>query len=423
VRLHHRGDAARDGLEQLVEAAARRDRGVRRRYVRQRHLDGKYVAAGRGVWLGTEIGHECARGRVRCERRRAEPIYATLACRGDEPREEELTEAPPLEVVDDGDGRLRRFRVVRDSHESCDAEPFLAAVAPFTGGAEREVMEAVELREVPQLRFRELPLRREEAPIPRLGRHPRESFTDERLVFGADDPQNDARPVDETGVLAVSRVEVVLGHVPDGYASGMDWLDVVRTLQRIGQAGLAYTEGVYDRERYTQLLDLAAKIGAAALGGPITRMEEALSAEKGYPTPKVDVRAVVPKNGELLFVRETADGLWSLPGGWADIGSSPAEMVAREVLEESGYIVVPTKLLALLDKSKHAHPRELHWVYKVFCLCELRGGEARASHETHEAAFFGRDALPPLSLPRVTPSQVALMFEHLDHPDRPTDFD
>jgi ADP-ribose pyrophosphatase YjhB (NUDIX family) len=203
----------------------------------------------------------------------------------------------------------------------------------------------------------------------------------------------------------------------------MDWLDVVRTLQRIAQAGLAYSEGVYDRHRYAELLDLAARIGTASLGGPITRVEEVLSAEKGYPTPKIDVRAVVPRGDEILLVRETADGLWSLPGGWADIGSTPAEMAAREVVEESGYVVVPTKLLALLDKSKYEHPREFHWVYKMFFLCELKGGEPTASHETHEAAFFGRNAVPPLSLPRVTPRQIALMFEHLDHPDRPTDFD
>lgn len=203
----------------------------------------------------------------------------------------------------------------------------------------------------------------------------------------------------------------------------MDWVDVVRTLQRIAQAGLAYSEGVYDRHRYTELLELAGKIGDAALGGPIGKMKEAFGVGKDYPTPMIDVRAVVPRNGEILFVREATDGLWSLPGGWADIGATPAENAAREVLEETGYIVAPKKLLALLDKSKHGHPRHYHWIYKVFCLCELQGGEATTSHETHEVAFFGRDAVPPLSLPRVTPGQVALMFAHLDDPDRPTDFD
>src|SRR5262249_7653909 len=152
--------------------------------------------------------------------------------------------------------------------------------------------------------------------------------------------------------------------------------------------------------RYSELMELAAKIGSASLGASATEFERILRAEVGYATPKVDVRAIVPKDGKLLFVREVTDGLWALPGGWADIGSTPSEMAAREVLEETGYVVRPTKLLALLDKSKHEHPRELFWVYKVFCRCELVGGAPMTSHETLEVGFFGRDELPPLSLPR-----------------------
>jgi ADP-ribose pyrophosphatase YjhB (NUDIX family) len=203
----------------------------------------------------------------------------------------------------------------------------------------------------------------------------------------------------------------------------MDWLDVVQALQRIAQAGLAYSEGPFDRQRYSELMALAAEIGGASLGTTVTEFDQILRTEKGYPTPKVDVRAVVPRDGKLLFVREVTDGRWALPGGWADIGSTPSEMAAREVLEETGYVVRPTKLLALLDKSKHEHPREIVWVYKVFCRCELVGGEASTSHETLEVAFFGKDELPELSLPRNTRGQVLRMFEHVEQPDLPADFD
>jgi ADP-ribose pyrophosphatase YjhB (NUDIX family) len=203
----------------------------------------------------------------------------------------------------------------------------------------------------------------------------------------------------------------------------MDWLEVVQSLQRIAQAGLAYSEGPYDRERYSELLSIAARITASAQGGPVQAVEEVLRAERGYATPKVDVRAVVPKDGKLLFVRESQDGRWALPGGWADIGSTPASVTAREVLEETGYVAEPRKLLALFDKSKHGHPRELFWVYKVFFLCELVSGAPKTSHETTEVAFFGKHELPQLSETRVTRSQVLRMFEHLDHPELATDFD
>lgn len=203
----------------------------------------------------------------------------------------------------------------------------------------------------------------------------------------------------------------------------MDWLEVVHELQLIAQAGLAYSENPFDRERYSRLLVLAAQVAAVPLDGPVERVEEILRAERGYPTPKVDVRAVVPHDGKVLMVREVTDGRWALPGGWADIGSPPKEMAAREVFEETGYVVTPVKLLAVLDKSKHEHPRDLWWTYKLFFRCDLTGGEPRASYETTEIAFFGEDELPPLSLPRNTPGQLARMFEHLRHPELPTDFD
>jgi ADP-ribose pyrophosphatase YjhB (NUDIX family) len=203
----------------------------------------------------------------------------------------------------------------------------------------------------------------------------------------------------------------------------VDWLRVVQEIQRIAQAGLAYSQNPFDLDRYSQLVKLAAEIGSAELGLPAAELEAILRAEQGYPTPKVDVRAVVPKDGKLLFVREVTDGKWALPGGWADIGSTPSEMAVREVAEETGYDVVVRRFLALQDKSKHAHPPDVWWVYKLFFLCDLVGGAPKISHETLDVAFFGPDELPPLSLPRNTEGQVRRMFAHVADPALAPDFD
>ena len=57
---------------------------------------------------------------------------------------------------------------------------------------------------------------------------------------------------------------------------------------------------------------------------------------------------------------------------------------------------------------------------------ELRGWVDSALQwcvETDAIGFFAETALPELSLTRVVPSQIALAFEHLRNPERPTDFD
>ena len=203
----------------------------------------------------------------------------------------------------------------------------------------------------------------------------------------------------------------------------MDWLSWTRRLQSIAQAGLTYSQGPYDRERYEQLQRLAAEVLAHHAA---TTPEVALAivrAEAGYATPKVDVRTAVFREGRILLVRETSDARWSLPGGWADLGDSPSEVATREVREESGYEVRVTKLLAVLDKAKHAHPPDLWYAYKLFFRADLVGGAARSSHETSEVGWFERGALPELSTPRNTAAQIERLFVHHDHPNLPTDFD
>ncbi|MCB0064944.1 MAG: NUDIX domain-containing protein, partial [Caldilineaceae bacterium] len=147
--------------------------------------------------------------------------------------------------------------------------------------------------------------------------------------------------------------------------------------------------------------------------------------EEGYATPKVDVRGAVFRGNKILLVKERSDGCWTLPGGWADIGDSPAVAVERELVEESGYRTRAIKLLALYDRNhpRHAHPPHLHHIYKLFFRCEIIGGTATTSNETDDVRFFDRAEIPPLSLTRIVPSQIARLFAHYDDPTLPTDFD
>ncbi len=201
------------------------------------------------------------------------------------------------------------------------------------------------------------------------------------------------------------------------------WLDFAQRLQAIAQSGLAFAENPYDVERYEQIRELAVEMVATYSEEEPERVANLFCSETGYATPKVDVRGVVFKDDGILLVRERQDGMWTIPGGWVDIGESPSEAVEKEVRQESGYIVRANRLLAVYDRNKHDHPPSAYHIYKLFFLCELVGGEAATSIETDNVGFFREDELPPLSVSKVTPSQITRMFEHMRQPDQPVDFD
>ena len=200
------------------------------------------------------------------------------------------------------------------------------------------------------------------------------------------------------------------------------WANWASRLNAIAQNGLTFSHDPFDIERYTSVRNIAAEIMAAHTGVETTLVGDFFAHEEGYATPKVDVRGVVFRDGTLLFVKEPADGTWSLPGGWADVGESPSEAVVREVFEESGYTTHAVKLLALYDRNKHAHPPFPHHAYKLFIRCELLSQVPAGSGET-EARFFEEGAIPELSVARVTVEQIARLFEHYRHPEWPADLD
>jgi len=193
-------------------------------------------------------------------------------------------------------------------------------------------------------------------------------------------------------------------------------------VQAIAQTGLTYARDPFDRLRYEELREIAIEMAEAA-GAASVAARVAFTSEDSYPTPKVDVRAVVFRGDELLLVREARAGAWTLPGGWADIGDTPGGVAERETWEESGYRVKAQKLVAVFDKSRHEHPPSLFYTYKMLVVCDLVGGEPRGSHETDGVGFFARGAIPALDLERTVPSQVDCAFAHHADPARPADFD
>jgi ADP-ribose pyrophosphatase YjhB (NUDIX family) len=201
------------------------------------------------------------------------------------------------------------------------------------------------------------------------------------------------------------------------------WLEWTKQLQAIAQNGLAFSTDEYDRERYRAVRTIAAAMFAAGSEAAPARIEELFSAEAGYATPKVDVRAAVFRQERILLVKERSDGRWTLPGGWADVGEGPRSSAEREVREESGFEVRAVKLAAVYDRKRHVDRPFMFDIWKLFFVCELLGGSASSSLETEAVEFFAPDDLPPLSTGRSTAAQIAHMFEHYRTPGLPTTFD
>jgi ADP-ribose pyrophosphatase YjhB (NUDIX family) len=196
------------------------------------------------------------------------------------------------------------------------------------------------------------------------------------------------------------------------------FLGFAQKIQSIAQIGLAYTKNPYDIERYEQLREISFEMMESLSTTRVEVIRDLFEHEKGYQTPKIDVRGVVFRNDTILMVREKIDQCWSLPGGWGDIGYTANEIAVKEVREESGLEVEPMRLLAVLDKKCHAHPASPWYTYKLFILCRETGGFLQAGMETLDADFFPLENLPPLSTDRITYEQISLMFDFKHNPEK-----
>ncbi|MEE1911735.1 NUDIX hydrolase [Aeromonas caviae] len=191
------------------------------------------------------------------------------------------------------------------------------------------------------------------------------------------------------------------------------------------QAGLTYSRDPFDIARFEALRAATVTLIASQSELAPDTIGDWIALDSGYPTPKLDVRAFIQNDaGHALLVQERSDGCWTLPGGWCDIGDSPADAVVREVSEETGLVCRAVQLLALFDKLKHPHPPQLPHAHKAFFLCEVTGGALLTdTDETKGAGYFPIDALPELSLHRVVASQLRTLHDHLSQGRGDTLFD
>ena len=183
-------------------------------------------------------------------------------------------------------------------------------------------------------------------------------------------------------------------------ATERELLRWAEALSATALTGLGFTENLYERERFEEVLAVAADIRAHVQGGfhPEEQVQEWLDrvgvGVAGYVTPKITVGAVVGNDAaELLMIQRADSGVWLYPTGWADVGYSPAEVVVKEVYEETGIECEVVRPIAILDGQRRGFTR-IPLISLVFH-CRMTGG-ALDPHplECSDVGWFAEDALP-----------------------------
>ena len=189
------------------------------------------------------------------------------------------------------------------------------------------------------------------------------------------------------------------------------WLKWIIEIQSIAQAGLTYTDNVYDIERYERLREISALMMSEKSGLNLDKVKGLFRNETGYQTPKIDTRAAIFKDNKILLTHEK-NGTWALPGGWCDVLETIKTNTLKEVKEETGLNVDTVKIIAIQDRNKHNKPIYAYGICKVFVLCNLLGGEFIKNIETTEIKYFSLDELPNnLADEKTTKEQIEMCFE------------
>ena len=131
------------------------------------------------------------------------------------------------------------------------------------------------------------------------------------------------------------------------------WLKWAIEIQSLAQSGLAYTNNVYDIERYEKLREISAEMIAEKSNLNLEKVKDLFCNETGYQTPKIDTRAVIFKDNKILLTHEN-NGTWALPGGWCDVLESVESNTIKEANGNLAFNIVIKDTIEDSEKLKEA---------------------------------------------------------------------
>ena len=173
------------------------------------------------------------------------------------------------------------------------------------------------------------------------------------------------------------------------------WADRLRDTAAMG---LLFSKNIHDEAAFRAIQTIAIEMLALATGQPPERIEPLRASIFSRPTPLVGGdAAVIDDQGRILLIQRADNGMWAMPGGFLEVGETPAEGVVRETLEETG-VQCGVKCLVGLFDSRFCGTVSPHHIYQLVFLCEplITDGAGIASHavEALDVSWFREDNLP-----------------------------
>ncbi|MGX4586022.1 NUDIX hydrolase [Paenibacillus chitinolyticus] len=109
------------------------------------------------------------------------------------------------------------------------------------------------------------------------------------------------------------------------------------------------------------------------------------------------------ESGDILLQNKGNSEKWSLPAGAIELGETPAEAVVREVREETGLYVFPSKLIGVFggEEYRYQYPNGHKVEYTIMMFdCVAQSGTLNPlDSETAELRYFSPEQMPELALP------------------------
>ncbi|HVE75378.1 MAG TPA: NUDIX hydrolase N-terminal domain-containing protein [Actinomycetota bacterium] len=191
-------------------------------------------------------------------------------------------------------------------------------------------------------------------------------------------------------------------------------------LRGLSASGLHYSSEGYGRERWTSVQDVVLELFSVVTGETLEELGPLRETLLLHPTPFAAAdAAIIDRDGRMLLIQRSDNGLWAMPGGASEVGETPAQTATREAFEETGVTCEATALAGVFD-SRLCGSVTRHHLYHFLFICkplEAPLEEPKHARESLDRGWFVESELPSnLDPGHVTRIPVAFAVWRSDRP-------